>query len=72
MIFQHTNHKKLMVIHNLQTEFRLICDIVHTRDYKNIYICAQITPLHRKIFIRVCACTIPALGSVGFQATPYC
>ena len=30
-----------MVIHNLQSEFRLQVAIVHTRDSKNILICAK-------------------------------
>ena len=36
MIFQHTNCKKLMVIHDLQAYFRLLVAIVHTTDLKNI------------------------------------
>ena len=47
MIFQHTNHKELMVIHNLQTEFRLLIAIVYTTDSKNISICRQVTRLDR-------------------------
>ena len=40
-----------MVIHNSQTEFRLLVTIVHTRDFENVLICAQITRLYcvRKI-----------------------
>ena len=66
MIFQHTNRKKLMVIHILQIEFRLLFDTVHASDSKNILICAQVPRLHREIFMRVCVCTIPAFGSVCF------
>ena len=42
MIFQHTNHNRLILIHNLQTEFRLLVATVHKRDSKNIKICAEI------------------------------
>ena len=44
-----------MVIHNLQTEFRLLVTIVHTRDSKNIVITSfsQVPHLHREIFTRV-------------------
>ena len=42
-----------MLIHNLQTEFRLLAAIVHKRDLKNIPICAQMPRLHRNIFIRI-------------------
>ena len=45
----HPNHKKLMVINNLQTEFNLLIVIVLTRDSKNIVIFAQIA---RFIFMR--------------------
>ena len=43
-----------MVINNLQTEFRLLVAIVHTRDSNNIAICAQVPRLHREIFMRAC------------------
>ena len=59
------------MIHNLQTEFNLLIAIVHTRDPKNIVICAQITRLDRKILMRVCVCTIPLFGSVGFPLCQY-
>ena len=48
MIIQPTNHKKLMVIHNIQTKLRLIVAIVHTSDSKNLQICAHIGRFHRK------------------------
>ena len=54
MTFQHTNHKELMMIHNSQTEFRLLDAIVHKRDSKNNYICAQVSRLSREMFMRVC------------------
>ena len=41
MKFQHTNHKKLMVIHNLQTLFRCLVAIVHTKDLKNIFLLVE-------------------------------
>ena len=58
-----------MVIHNLQTECSLKVAIVHTRDSKNIYICAEIASLHIDILMRVGACTMPAFGIVCF---PHC
>ena len=66
MTFELTNHKKLMVIHNLQTDFCLLIATVHTRDFKHIVISADIARLDREIFICVCVCTIPAFGFVGF------
>ena len=47
MIFQHTNHKKLMMIHNLQTLFRLFVAIVYSKDL-NISICRQAHYLTQK------------------------
>ena len=37
MIFQRTNHKKFMVINNLQTQFRLFVAIVHGRVFLYLY-----------------------------------
>ena len=60
-----------MVIHNLQTEFRLLVAIIHTKDSKNIYICAHIGRLHREISMHVCLCTIVAFGFVRFPIFSY-
>ena len=60
MMFQHTNYKKLMVIHNLQTLFHLLVDIVHKRDLK-IYFYLQASALfNTKIFTHWSAlCSVP-------------
>ena len=42
MIFQHANHKKHMMIHNLQTLFCVLVAIVHKRYFENIMICGEI------------------------------
>ena len=60
-----------MVIHNLQTEFRLLVANVHTRHSKNIVICAQIERLDRDILMPVCVCRISAFGSVRFPLCRY-
>ena len=45
-----------MVIHNLQTKFRLLLAIVHKGNFKNILICAQIPRLRADIFMPVYVC----------------
>ena len=42
-----------MVIHDLQTEFRLLIAIIHMTNSNNIVICAQIARVDRDIFMRV-------------------
>ena len=60
-----------MMIHNLQTEFRLLVAIVHTRDSKNIVICTEVPHFHREIFMRACVCMILAFGTVRFPLCQY-
>ena len=65
MIFQYVNHKKHMLIHNLQAKFRLIVTIIHIRDFKNILICTQMSRF-ADIFMRVCVCTEKTILPIPF------
>ena len=56
MIFQHTNHKRLMAIHNLQTKFRLLAAIIHTRDFKNIFLFIGKCTIEHKDFHSLAPC----------------
>ena len=50
MVFQQTNHKGLMVIHNLQTHFRLFVSIVYTRHLKIYFYLKASALFNMKIF----------------------